>query len=56
MLCDVVGSSCPASRLDAEDWRSHVNAYLEKPSASLRELDAYDGGESCGFWRPGLVE
>jgi hypothetical protein len=42
-----------ASRLDAEDWRSLVNAYMEESSASIRELDAFDGGKSCGFWRIG---
>jgi class 3 adenylate cyclase len=56
MFCDLVGSASLASRLDAEDWRSLVNAYFEEASASLRELDAFDSGESCGSWRPRLAE
>ena len=49
-----VGSTRSASRLDAEDWRCLVNAYLEGVSASLSEFIAYGGGKSCAFCRPGL--
>jgi hypothetical protein len=31
MFCDLVGSTALASRLDAEDWRNLVNAYLDEP-------------------------
>ena len=35
MFCDLVGSTALASRLDAEDWRSLVNAYLDEASAGV---------------------
>ena len=35
MFCDLVGSTSLASRLDAEDWRNVVNAYLDEASASV---------------------
>src|SRR4029077_3873662 len=35
MFCDLVGSTALASRLDAEDWRSLVNAYLDEASAAV---------------------
>src|SRR5277367_4537107 len=34
MFCDLVDSTALASRLDAEDWRSLVNAYLDEASAA----------------------
>jgi class 3 adenylate cyclase len=34
MFCDLVGSTALASRLDAEDWRNLVNAYLDEASAA----------------------
>ena len=55
MFADLVGSTSLA-RLDVEVRRSLVNAYLEEASASPRELDAFDGGDSCGPRRPGLAE
>ena len=38
MFCDLVGSTALASRLDAEDWRSLVNAYLDEASAAVTRL------------------
>src|SRR5271165_4398888 len=35
MFCDLVGSTALASRLDAEDWRSLVNAYLDEASKAV---------------------
>ena len=32
MFCDLVGSTALASRLDAEDWRNLVSAYLDQAS------------------------
>ena len=32
MFCDLVGSTSLASRLDAEDWRNLVTAYLDEAS------------------------
>jgi hypothetical protein len=33
MFCDLVGSTGLAAKLDPEDWRSLVNAYLDEASA-----------------------
>ena len=41
MFCDLVGSTSLAAKLDAEDWRNLVNAYLDEASAAV-----------TGFWRP----
>ena len=30
MFCDLVGSTSLAAKLDPEDWRNLVNAYLER--------------------------
>ena len=35
MFCDLVGSTSLASRLDAEDWRNMVNAYLDEASNAV---------------------
>ena len=35
MFCDLAGSTSLASRLDAEDWRNMVNAYLEEASNAV---------------------
>ena len=35
MFCDLVGSTSLAARLDAEDWRNLVNAYLDEASAAV---------------------
>src|SRR6516165_451392 len=41
MFCDLVGSTGLASRLDAEDWRNLVNAYLDAASAAVAELGGH---------------
>ena len=33
MFCDLVGSTSLASKLDAEDWRNLVGAYLDEASS-----------------------
>ena len=41
MFCDLVGSTALASRLDAEDWRSLVNAYLDEAAAAVTRLGGH---------------
>jgi class 3 adenylate cyclase len=41
MFCDLVGSTALASRLDAEDWRSLVNAYLDEASGAVNGLGGH---------------
>ena len=41
MFCDLVGSTALASRLDAEDWRSLANAYLDEASAAVAGLGGH---------------
>src|SRR3974390_441649 len=41
MFCDLVGSTSLASRLDAEDWRNMVNAYLEAASNAVTGLGGH---------------
>jgi class 3 adenylate cyclase len=41
MFCDLVGSTVLASRLDAEDWRSLVNAYLDEASGAVNGLGGH---------------
>src|ERR1700722_14951039 len=41
MFCDLVGSTSLAARLDAEDWRNLVNAYLDEASAAVIDLDGH---------------
>jgi class 3 adenylate cyclase len=41
MFCDLVGSTALASRLDAEDWRNLVNAYLDEASAAVTGLEGH---------------
>ena len=41
MFCDLVGSTSLAARLDAEDWRNLVNAYLDEASAAVTELGGH---------------
>ena len=40
MFCDLVGSTGLAAKLDAEDWRTLVNTYLDEASAALAERGA----------------
>ena len=41
MFCDLVGSTSLASRLDAEDWRNMVNAYLDEASNAVTGLGGH---------------
>jgi class 3 adenylate cyclase len=41
MFCDLVGSTDLASNLDAEDWRTLVNAYLDEASAAVTGLGGH---------------
>ena len=41
LFCDLVGSTALASRLDAEDWRSLVNAYLDEASGAVTGLGGH---------------
>ena len=41
MFCDLVGSTSLASRLDAEDWRNLVGAYLDEASAAVTGLGGH---------------
>src|SRR4029077_11315781 len=41
MFCDLVDSTALASRLNAEDWRSLVNAYLDEASAAVTGLGGH---------------
>src|SRR5271154_2006880 len=41
MFCDLVGSTSLVSKLDAEDWRNLVGAYLDDASAAATGLGGY---------------
>ena len=41
MFCDLVGSTSLARRLDAEDWRNLVGAYLDEASAAVTGLGGH---------------
>jgi len=41
MFCDLVGSTSLSARLDAEDWRNLVNAYLDAASAAVTEFGGH---------------
>src|SRR5580700_8772789 len=38
MFCDLVGSTNLAAKMDAEDWRTLVNTYLDEASAAVTGL------------------
>ncbi|HEY1864810.1 MAG TPA: adenylate/guanylate cyclase domain-containing protein, partial [Roseiarcus sp.] len=38
MFCDLVGSTALAGKLDAEDWRNLVNAYLDEATNAVTGL------------------
>jgi class 3 adenylate cyclase len=38
MFCDLVGSTSLAAKLDAEDWRDLVSAYLDAASAAVTQM------------------
>ena len=41
MFCDLVGSTSLAAKLDAEDWRNLVNAYLDEASKAVTDLGGH---------------
>ena len=41
MFCDLVGSTSLAAKLDAEDWRNLVNAYLDEASKAVIDLGGH---------------
>jgi class 3 adenylate cyclase len=41
MFCDLVGSTGLAAKLDPEDWRNLVNAYLDEASAAVTALGGH---------------
>jgi class 3 adenylate cyclase len=41
VFCDLVGSTSLAAKLDAEDWRCLVNAYLDDASAAVTGLGGH---------------
>ena len=41
MFCDLVGSTSLAAKLDPEDWRNLVNAYLDKATKAVTELGGH---------------
>ena len=41
MFCDLVGSTSLAAKLDAEDWRNVVNAYLDEASEAVTGLGGH---------------
>jgi class 3 adenylate cyclase/predicted ATPase len=41
MFCDLVGSTSLATKLDAEDWRTLVNTYLDEASAAVTGLGGH---------------
>ena len=41
IFCDLVGSTSLAAKLDAEDWRSLVNTYLDEASIAVNRLGGH---------------
>ena len=41
MFCDLAGSTSLAAKLDAEDWRTLVNAYLDEASAAVTDFGGH---------------
>ena len=41
MFCDLVGSTCIAAKLDAEEWRDLVGGYLDAASAAVAEMGGH---------------
>jgi class 3 adenylate cyclase len=41
MFCDLVGSTAISARLDAEEWRDLVGAYLDAASAAVTEMGGH---------------
>jgi class 3 adenylate cyclase len=42
MFCDLAGSTGLAAKLDPEDWRTFVNAYLDEASVAVTGLGGHD--------------
>jgi len=38
MFCDLVNSTGISAKLDAEEWRDFVSAYLDAASAAVAEM------------------
>ena len=51
MFCDLVGSTTLAGKLDAEDWRNLVNAYLDEASKAVTDF----GGRALKKFGDGLM-
>ena len=51
MFCDLVGSTSISARLDAEEWRDLVGAYLDAASAAVTEM----GGHVAKKFGDGLM-
>ena len=47
MFCDLVDSTGIATRLDAEEWRDLVGAYLDTASASVAEMGGTVAKKFC---------
>ena len=41
MFCDLVGSTAISAKLDAEEWRDLVGAYLDAASAAITEMGGH---------------
>jgi class 3 adenylate cyclase len=41
LFCDLVGSTSLAAKLDAEDWRNLVNAYLDETSTAVTSFGGH---------------
>src|SRR5580692_2297273 len=41
MFCDLIGSTSLAAKLDAEDWRDLVNAYLDEATKAVTGLGGH---------------
>jgi class 3 adenylate cyclase len=57
MFCDLVGSTAISARLDAEEWRDLVGAYLDSASAAVTEMGGHvakklGDGLMCFFGYP----
>jgi class 3 adenylate cyclase len=47
MFCDLVGSTSIAAKLDAEEWRDLVGAYLDAASAAVVEMGGHVAQKLC---------
>ena len=49
MFCDLVDSTGIAAKLDAEEWRDLVNAYLDDASAAVTEMGGHVAKKSSAM-------